>query len=238
MLQGEQIITKWAPALLQMSLDELLWTEVNHIQVKKLWEYLSTYCYLPRLSSYSVLEEAITQGLVSDEYFGIAAAYSEEKERYIDLKINQTVFTINQSDLLVKPEFALEQKRKEERERAENAGGSGTGISAGQGAGITGGGQTGSETSATGGSNNDQTPPAVTNKHFYMSVKLDNTRVNRDINNYVQEIIQHLMAVNGAEVELKLEVEVEAPEGIPSSTVRTVSENCRTLKVSDFGFDD
>ena len=51
MLQGEQVITKWAPALLQMTLDDLLWRDVDHIQIKKLWEYLSTYCYLPRLSS-------------------------------------------------------------------------------------------------------------------------------------------------------------------------------------------
>lgn len=46
------------------------------------------------------------------------------------------------------------------------------------------------------------------------------------------------MSVDGANVELKLEVEVEALGGIPSTTVRTVSENCRTLKVTDFGFDD
>jgi hypothetical protein len=71
-----------------------------------------------------------------------------------------------------------------------------------------------------------------------MSAKLDNTRVNRDVNNYLQEIIQHLMAVEGSKVELTLEVSVTAPDGIPSSTVRTVSENCRTLKVTDFGFDN
>lgn len=71
-----------------------------------------------------------------------------------------------------------------------------------------------------------------------MSAKLDNTRVNRDVQNYLQEIIQHLTAVDGSHVELALEVEVTAPDGIPSTTVRTVSENCRTLKVTDFGFDD
>ena len=59
----------------------------------------------------------------------------------------------------------------------------------------------------------------------HMSTKLDNTRVNRDINNFISEIIQ------------RLEVEVTAENGIPSTTIRTVSENCRTLKVSDFGFD-
>ena len=83
------------------------------------------------------------------------------------------------------------------------------------------------------------TPPSSPiNKHFYMSAKLDNVRINRDVNTYVQEIIQHLSAVQGATVELKLEVDVIAPNGIPNNTVRTVSENCRTLKVDDFGFDD
>ena len=62
--------------------------------------------------------------------------------------------------------------------------------------------------------------------------------MNRDVQNYLQEIIQHLTAVDGSYVELTLEVEVTAPDGIPSTTVRTVSENCRTLKVTDFGFDD
>ena len=71
-----------------------------------------------------------------------------------------------------------------------------------------------------------------------MSAKLDTTRVNRDVNDYVQEIIQHLMAVEGSDVELTLEVNVNAPNGIPSGTVRTVSENCRTLKITNFGFDN
>ena len=85
----------------------------------------------------------------------------------------------------------------------------------------------------------DGTSPArPTNTHFFMSAKLDTTRVNRDMNTYVQEIIQHLMAVDGSDVKLTLEVEVTAPKGMPDNTVRTVSENCRTLKVDDFGFDD
>jgi len=235
MIQGEQIITKWAPALLQMSLDEFLWRDTSEIQVKKLWEYLSTYCYLPRLSSYAVLEEAICQGLSSNEFFGIAAAYSAEKARYVDLKIQQVVFGVNTSDLLVKPDIALEQKRKEARER-EAAQNGDTFEPGGNQAGPGGTSSTADQTDS--GNTGSTQPPAATNRHFYMSVTLDNTRVNRDINNYVQEIIQHLMAVEGANVELKLEVEVEASKGIPIGTVRTVSENCRTLKIKDFGFDN
>ena len=243
MLQGEQIITKWAPALLQMTLDDLLWKDSNDISIKKLWEYLSTYCYLPRLSSFSVLEETICQGLPSTEYFAIASAYSND--RYVDLKFNQTVFFMNQSDLLVKVDVA--QKQIEAEKTPDISGdpiSGGDNSSGGQrGTYVPGGYYSGASTFAPNGGNSGVASPSTpsvepNNKHFYMSVKLDNTRVNRDINNYVQEIIQHLMSVDGANVELKLEVDVEAPNGIPSTTVRTVSENCRTLKVTDFEFDD
>lgn len=234
MIQSEQIITNWAPALLQMCLDDLLWKDSNDIQVKKLWEYLSTYCYLPRLSGYGVLEDAICKGLPSDEYFGIAGNYAND--RYVDLKFNQTVFSINQSDLLVKVNVAMKQILAEKKEteiqpdewppsRFGGDDGDTSNVQSGNGrVPENGGGQQPTDT---------QVP---SNTRFFMSAKLDNTRVNRDVNNYLQEIIQHLLNVDGSEVELTLEVNVNAPNGIPSTTVRTVSENCRTLKVTDFGF--
>ena len=234
MIQSEQIITNWAPALLQMCLDDLLWKDSNDIQVKKLWEYLSTYCYLPRLSGYGVLEDAICKGLPSDEYFGIAGNYANDL--YVDLKFNQTVFSINQSDLLVKANVAMKQilaeKKKTEIQpdewplsRSGGDDGDTSNVQSGNGrVPENGGGQQPTDT---------QVP---SNTRFFMSAKLDNTRVNRDVNNYLQEIIQHLLNVDGSEVELTLEVNVNAPNGIPSTTVRTVSENCRTLTVTDFGF--
>lgn len=242
MLQAEQIITKWAPALLQMCLDDLLWKDSNDIQVKKLWEYLTTYCYLPRLSSYSVLEEAICQGVASSEYFALAAA--NNGERYVDLKFNQTVFSVNPSDLIVKADVAKDQIETERIATEEQSGVSGqntdgiTSSASGENNGVSSGGFVPSGGNTGDIDINDVKPTTPKNRHFYMSVKLDNTRVNRDMNNYVQEIIQHLMSVDGADVEIKLEVQVEAPKGIPQSTVRTVSENCKTLKVNDFGFDD
>ena len=237
MIQNEQVITNWAPALLQMSLDDLLWKDSDDIQIKKLWEYLSTYCYLPRLANYSVLEDAILRGVASDEYFALAGAYN--KNRYVDLKYNKTVFSVNPSDLLVKINVALKQIAAEKQEESHTGGTAQTsdqeGIGHGENGSVSGGGgQTGSG-NYTGGGNTSDFPQ---NTRFYMSAKLDTTRVNRDMNNYVQEIIQHLMAVDGSNVELTLEVNVHAPKGIPASTVRTVSENCRTLKITDFGFDD
>lgn len=229
MLQGEQVITKWAPALLQMTLDDLLWRDSDHIQIKKLWEYLSTYCYLPRLSSFAVLEEAIYQGLASDEYFGLAAAYSND--RYVDLKWNQSVFSVNNTDLLVKPHLVKAQLAKERQNADPEPGWPFVDPHNRPGAGVPG--------NPNGDNRHDNPPaqPTATNTHFFMSADVDSVRVNKVISTYVDEIIRYLMQVDGATVDIRLEVDVTAPDGIPSTTVRTVSENCKTLKISDFGFD-
>ena len=230
MIQSEQIITNWAPALLLMQLDDLLWKDRNDIPIKNLWGYLSTYCYLPRLANYRVLEDTILRGLASDEYFALAGAYSGS--RYVDLQFNKTLMSVNQSDLLVKAQVALKQIVAEQKEAPPQPGGQ-----PGGGEAASGGNPEGENPVGPGGVPTPSPQPTKGNTHFFMSARLDTTRVNRDVNNYVQEIIQHLMAVDGSEVELTLEVHVNAPNGIPSGTVRTVSENCRTLKVTNFGFD-
>ena len=236
MIQGEQIITTWAPALLKMSLDELLWKDSDDITIKKLWEYLCTYCYLPRLASYSVLEDAIAKGVHSTEFFGIAAGYTGE--RYLDLKLNETVFSINQSDLLVKPSIAMKQIMEERKSDTPDSSSMPNSSGGSSEIGGFGGGQGRPQSGGTSAQTDGSDAAAPKNTRFFMSAKLDNTRVNKNVNDYLTEVIQHLMAVDGADVELTLEVSVNAPGGIPSTTVRTVSENCRTLKIQNFGFED
>ena len=76
------------------------------------------------------------------------------------------------------------------------------------------------------------------NTHFFMSAQLDTTRINRDVQRLVEEVISHLTSVDGCTVEVSLEVNVQAPDGLPVPIVRTIMENCRTLKVKNFGVDN
>lgn len=71
-----------------------------------------------------------------------------------------------------------------------------------------------------------------------MTATLDNTRIIRDVQKLVEEVINHLTAVEGVTVNISLDVEADAPNGLSTSTVRTVSENCQTLKVSHFEFNE
>lgn len=71
-----------------------------------------------------------------------------------------------------------------------------------------------------------------------MSAQLDTTRIGRDVQRLVEEVISHIISVNGAQVEVSLEVNANTPDGLSQQVVRTVSENCRTLRVQNFGFDE
>jgi hypothetical protein len=79
---------------------------------------------------------------------------------------------------------------------------------------------------------------APKNTHFFMTAQLDNTRIGRDVSKLVEEVISHLAAEDGVQVEVTLEVSAASARGMSQQTVRTVSENCRTLRVRDFGFEE
>jgi len=52
------------------------------------------------------------------------------------------------------------------------------------------------------------------------------------------EIVQYLMKQPGAKVEITLEIQAEIPNGAPDDLVRTVGENCRTLKFTTLDFEE
>jgi hypothetical protein len=79
-------------------------------------------------------------------------------------------------------------------------------------------------------------PPAVP-KRFHGTVTLDPTRVGRDAGRIADEVIAHLAGLVGCNVTVTLEIDAEVAAGAPEHVVRTVTENCRTLKFGSHGFE-
>jgi len=239
--QNEAAIQKWAPALLRMELDRILWRDKREIQVKRLWEYLCTYCYLPRLSSYSVLEDSIARGLDSDQYFGIAGGVAED--RYLDLSFGKPRTFINQSDFLVKPSLASDQIEREEEERRRKEEEKARAAAANQPVEIawTAGNPEHGEEERGEEVVMPKPEPAPAPKtsqprEFFMTAPIDATRRGKTISNILNEVVDQLAAVSDAKVEIVLEVRAHSEAGFPTGTVRAVSENCSTLHIDDFGF--
>ncbi len=74
-------------------------------------------------------------------------------------------------------------------------------------------------------------------KRFHATVTLDPVRVGRDAGRVADEVIAHLAGLIGADVRVTLDIEANIPAGASDSVVRTVTENCRTLKFDNHGFE-
>lgn len=235
MQQNELLVSHWAPAMLQMELDNLLWREHNEINVGELWKLLCTYCYLPRLASYDVLVTAIQEGVNSDECFAYAEAIQDG--RYRELKYNKYVSSVDRAGYIVKLLAALKQINSDRQEKQNNtpnndliqpAGGNRISNNSGKTVDDPGGEKPIPSTES----------PKPQNRHFTLHATLDSTRVVKNVGNLMDEVINHLMQVEGSKVTIELHVEAEMEDGTPVPIVRTVTENCRALKVEDFGFSE
>jgi hypothetical protein len=75
-------------------------------------------------------------------------------------------------------------------------------------------------------------------RRFFGSVELDPKRAGRDAGSVAEAVIQHLELEKGADVKITIEITANIPEGAGERTIRTVSENCKTLKFKQFSFEE
>ena len=231
------MITRWSPVLLRMELDRWLWTDVEHVGLKRVWQCLTSYLYLPRLSGEQVLLDAVREGLRSKDYFAYAASVAADG-KYVGLQVGSgtgSIFLDGQS-VLVKPEAAARQIEAEAAAAAAKTASETTYVPSGDG----GTGVRVANGKVAGDTGTQPPPPKVVPGKptaFHGSVQLDALRVARDAGNVAQEVIQHLTGLMGAEVTVTLEIHAQIPEGASTDLVRTVTENCRTLKFTSQGFE-
>ncbi len=230
LINDQHLIQKWAPILLKMELDDLLWKEENHISIKRLWDCLTSYLYLPRLVNEKVLFQTIQDGVNSPEFFAYAAGF--DGMRYIDLKFNQFVGSIDCMAYLVKVPVAKEQLEREKIAKETVNGGEPTAAY------ISGEPATSNAVQEITTNAPSQVRAPMNKTRFYLSATLDNTRINRDVQRLLEEVIKHIADTTGAEVKVSLEVEASSGQGFSDKTIRDVSENCRTLRVDHFEFEE
>ena len=231
MRNDELLITSFAGTRLRMELDKIPLWRGNHVSIRQLIEDFCKYSYLPRLQAPAVLLEAVRGGISlmtwEQDTFAYAESYDEEAGRYRGLRAMQT-FPIAEGDtgLLVKSEIARQQMDAEAVAVAVPAGGPGIDYV---------------PQPLDPGKVGDGSIVALINppraRRYHGSVKLDPTRPGRDAGVIADEIIAHLTALVGANVNITLEIQAEIPGDIPDNVIRTVTENSRTLKFEASGFE-
>ena len=231
MRSGELLVTNLAGTLLRIHMDKIPLWRGNHVSIGQLIEDFSRYSYLPRLRDPAVLLEAVANGLSlltwEQDTFAYAESYDEESGRYRGLRAGQAV-SINEGDsgLVVRPEVARRQLDAEAAAVQETEVGPPIAVAVDP---VT-------PVQIVDVIPEDiSTPPKA--RRYHGSVKLNPTRLGRDASAIADEVIAHLSGLLGANVRITMEIEAEIPDGAPDNVIRIVTENSRTLKFDDSGFE-
>lgn len=220
----EGLITEYAGARLRMDLDRIpLWKE-DHVGSKELYSYYAQYPYLSRLRDARVLAAAIENGVASlnweQDTFAYADAWDDDAKRYKGLVAGgHARVLVDDASVVVKPAAARLQFDETPAPVLEP----------------------GAMPPSDSGSEADDAPassPAVKMaQRFYGTKSLDPQRMSRDADQIAAEVVKHLVALVDANVEVKIEVSATVPSGVPEDVVRTVTENAKTLKFEQHGFE-
>jgi predicted AAA+ superfamily ATPase len=235
----ECLLVQMGAVRLRTELDRVpLWTG-NHVSVKQLCEYMARYLYLPRLRDEQVLIAAIQEGvssLVWGETFAYAEGWDEQRRRYQGLRAGQsTRIMTDERSVLVKPEAASAQLAQDQEAAAQSTNGGASATPSEPGVGSTAG------TTIVGAGPSAQpfpSPEPAKPRRFHGSVQVDPMRLGRDASRIAEEVIQHLTGMVGSKVEITIEIQAELADGATDKLVRDVTENCRTLKFTDYGFEE
>ena len=205
-----------------------LFKDEPHISVKQLWEYFSSYPYLPRLESDQILIKAITQGLKTKDYFGYAGSVTDADE-YRGFVYGDPLpqVQISETSVLIKLDAAMEYDKKEsekEQPSTESSDEKQTG-------------KAGTET-GTEGVDQPKLQKEKKKKRFFASSKLDPLRFTSQAGQIGENIVAHLQAHKDANVTITIDIQADSDEGFNDELVRTVSENSNALNVDQHGFED
>ena len=225
MRSNEHLIVQWSPALVRMELDRWFWKDQNHVSVKKVWDALCAYCYLPRLRDQAVFIEAVQNGISSGDYFGYATSVSADG-RYEGLKLGTRAAAIYVDDasVLVKPEIARAQieTKRPEPEVPSTEPSMDPGVPS---------------TPGTSRSREEPTRPPLP-RRFFGTVEVNPDRAGRDMGQVAEEVLQHLTTLPGGKVNVTVEIDAEVPEGVSDDVQHVVNENCQTLRFKSHGFEE
>ena len=236
------LVISMAGSVLRFEIDQVPLWRGDHVGVKQLVEDFAKYLYLPRVKNAQVILDAIQESVGrltwTQDTFAYADYHDSAAGRYRGLVAgDRPAVQLNANSVMVKPGVAAAQI---EADSATSTPAESFSEEGGRADLRTGAGSHGTASKTV----KPLADPRMTHatpvlRRFHGSVKIDATRVSRDVDAIASSVVQHLAGLLGSKVSISVEIEAELPAGAPDHVVRTVTENCRTLKFdSSTGFEE
>lgn len=219
--------TRQASATIRLAISKVpqIWKD-GHVSLGALWGLYSQYPYMPRLRDRRVLNEGIVDMpmIWQTDAFALATGYDEAAARYVGLWTPQdkgAAPAATDSLLLVRPDVAVNQSEAETQVPTDDPNDDPSVI--------------------------DPTVPPIpkvdivfpnAKTRFYGVKTLNADKIALDFKNIAEEVIAHLRADINTNLTVRIEIEATDTAGFDEGKVRTVSENAKTLKFDQSGFEE
>jgi len=219
--------TRQAAATIRLAISRVpqIWKD-GHVSLGALWGLYSQYPYMPRLRDRRVLDAGILDMpmIWQTDAFALATGYDETVGRYIGLWTPQdkgAAPAATDSLLLVRPDVAIKQSDAETQEPTDETNDDPLVI----------------DPSVPTHPKVDIVFPNAKTR-FYGVKTLTADKIALDFKNIAEEVIAHLRADINTSLTVRIEIEATDTAGFDEGKVRTVSENAKTLKFDQSGFEE
>jgi len=222
--EEEWVISSWSPIHLKKILNDWYFKEDREFEIgaRQVFQDSCCYLYLPRLLNSDVLKEAISSGVVSEDFFAYASG--KEGDKYLGFIFgSNTNVNIDESSLLIEQKKAITYKASlsESTDKPQ---------------------QPDPEIGLQATTEVDPTisTPATksTRNHFYGTIKLKPVNSKIEFSHIVDEVVEQFTSKVGVDVAITVEIEAKSKKGFDESVQRSVKENCKTLKFKNSEFEE
>jgi hypothetical protein len=195
-----------------------LWRGSKHVPLKQVSADFASYLYLPRLRDRQLLADAVRDGIgqLACGQLAYAEAYDAAAERYLGLRgagAGRSRVPMDDCAVIAKPEAADAELARERNTPAPLQQKDGHDLL------------------------RSAKPTPGVPQRFHGSAEFRPDRLVCEAGTVSSEVLDHLARLKGAQVTLRLEIDIDIPGGINDEVRRTIEENCRALRFLSAGFE-
>lgn len=231
--ENDFVIKAWSPIFLKQLLEKYYFKNgVEEVSIKKVWNDMCSYLYMPRILDEDVFVRALTDGVGAKDYFGYVEA--KDNEKYIGFKFGEPILVTQ----LVDSMLVVSRQKAEELDELRKCKDCGRypcicGTRDGKK-------DDGKDERIEEKPNGENQKSSIETKvrHYYGTVQLDALDPVIKMSDVLENIISIFTTKQGVNVSVKLDIEASSSTEFDKNTViRPVSENARALGFtsSEFG---
>jgi len=233
-IENEFVITKWAAIHLNRILNQIYWiTDKEPVKALSMWNDCTCYLYMPRLQNQRIFDDVIISAAGTKDYFATAQGI-DDNENYVGFKFGESPWQVDTEMLLIHLDKAKEYLETLEQQKSTTVNPAITQPNLS------------SEQLSSHSSVPDNSPADILSsiassplteeqkdKHLFAEFTVIPQFIDTTSKKIYDEVLQNILNDPSAQLNVKIMVEADFPNGAGKNLHRTVDENLKVLKANN-----